>query len=181
MLKKYEGIVLQQSIFLREALAFTVASQATTQEQHNLITTAAFSYLNKAMSSRSFDFDRAVKILEGIYKDSMGSESISNIRKEGDDYVIDFGADSSISSITIQNEDGKLSLKQALLMKTLDENSNLKPAGFNEKTAENHLFAGKFAVSSVQIPAADSYEFIKGLFLLAENRKELRNFTFLMD
>lgn len=178
--KIYEGIVLQQSIFLREALAFTVASQATTQEQYNLITTAAFSYLNKAMSSRSFDFDRAVKILEGIYKDSMGAESISNIRKEGDDYVIDFGADSSISSITIQNEDGKLSLKQSTVdEKTLDENSNLKPAGFNEKTAEKLFkFAGKFAVSSVQIPATDSYEFIKGLFLLAENRKELRNFTF---
>lgn len=162
----YEKIVLEQSIFLRQALAFTIASQATAQEQYNLITAAGLSYLNDAMSSRSFDFERSVKVLESIYKDTFGKDAVSNVRKEENDYIITF---KTASFITLQFENGKLSLKES----AFNEEKKLKPLHIKD------LFraAGTYAANSVKIPITDSYELIKGLFTFAE-QNNISNFTF---
>ncbi len=101
----YAKIIKEQSVFLREALAFTIASQAATTEQFTILTNAGIKFLEKSGYSQE-----TVDLLTAELLRALGSNAVKTFFSERET-VIEF---ENSSSVTIQNNNGKLSVKESI-------------------------------------------------------------------
>lgn len=100
----YEGIVKEQTIFLKEALAFTIPSQMAQAEQFRYFLRAGIEIIKETGYSREIITELAAAINE-----SYGEGIIELLAFEDNRATIKF---KNGSSVTIQNDKGVLSIKE---------------------------------------------------------------------
>ncbi|MCL2144533.1 MAG: metallophosphoesterase [Endomicrobia bacterium] len=142
----YEKIIKEQAVFLKEALSFTIASQAAAEEQFTAMMNAGVKFLEQAGYSQE-----NVNSLFNELTNAVGTNAVKTPVFGQKETKIEF---TNGNYIIIQNSDGKLSIRESLF----DEKAE-KP----EITAEDkEIFsvAGEMAQSVL----GNSASFLKGDF-----------------
>ena len=163
----YEEIILQQSIFLREALAFTVVSQATSREQFSSLIAAGAKFLQNTGYSES-----TVRNLIEHIKKASGNNDIT-VQATDNETVIKF---KNGSSITLQKgKNGTIKVLDSTNPKknkklTLPKSANVK--NIIKKAIQMSTLPSE-AGAAVLMP--DNYNFLKNILVFAYSNNLLNS------